>query len=83
MHGFGVGDDFLNFLDSYLAPRTGQICVQGEFSEIMQIENSVYQGTVLGPPLWNSFFSDVAVPASSAGGKEAMFADDFKCFSYL
>jgi len=71
---------FLNFLDSYLAPRTGQICVQGEYSEIMQIENSVYQGTVLGPPLWNSFFSDVAVPASSAGGKEAMFADDLNVF---
>ena len=80
LHGFGVGDDFLNFLDSYLAPRTGQICVQGEYSEIMQIENSVYQGTVLGPPLWNSFFSDVAVPASSAGGKEAMFADDLNVF---
>ena len=35
---------------------------------------------MLGPPLWNSFFADVAVPAGSAGGQAAMFADDLNVF---
>ena len=80
LQGHGVGPEVLNFLDAYLAPRTGQVCVQGVLSELMCIDNSVYQGTVLGPPLWNAFFADVAVPASSTGGEEGMFADDLNVF---
>ena len=36
----------------------------------------MFQGTVLGPSLWNAFFADVAKAARSEGGSEAMFADD-------
>ena len=46
----------------------------------MEIANSVFQGTVLGPPLWNAFFGDVAVPAKSTGGQEELFADDLTVF---
>ena len=35
---------------------------------------------MLGPPSWNSFFADVATPAKSTVGKEAMFADDLNVF---
>ena len=34
----------------------------------------------MGPPLWNTFFADVAESASSTGGREALFADDFTVF---
>ena len=54
--------------------------MQGAFSEEVDLANTVFQGTVLGPPLWNSFFADVAMPARSTGGKEAMFADDLNVF---
>ena len=40
----------------------------------------MYQGTVLGPPLWNTFFADVAHAANANGGREAMFADDLNVF---
>jgi len=80
LQGFGVGQDMLQFLDSYLAPRIGNVVVQGQYSEDMIIDNSVFQGTVLGPPLWNTYFSDVNVPAKSTGGREAMFADDLNVF---
>ena len=80
LHAAGVGPTYLNFLDAYLAPRTGKVVVQGAFSEDMCLEDSVFQGTCLGPPLWNVFFADVAIPASSTGGKEAMFADDLNMF---
>ena len=80
LQGFGVGETCLRFLDSYLAPRVGNVVVQGKLSENMTIDNSVFQGTVLGPSLWNSFFSDVSVPAKSTGGQESMFADDLNVF---
>jgi len=76
----GVGEDFLKFLSAYLAPRRGQVVVQGAFSDEFEIANSVFQGTVWGPPLWNTFFSDVAGAANSTGGNEEMFADDLNVF---
>ena len=54
--------------------------VQGASSEEMHLDDTVCQGTVLGPSLWNTFFADVAVPASSGGGHEAIFADDLNVF---
>jgi hypothetical protein len=76
----GVGTEFLNFLDSYLSPRRGRVIVQGASSEEIVLDDSVFQGTVLGPPLWNTFFADVSKPAKSTGGQEAMFADDLNVF---
>ena len=76
----GVGEKILRLLATYLAPRRGQVVVQGAFSNEMEISNSVFQGTVWGPPLWNSFFSDVATPAKSTGGSEEVYADDLNVF---
>ena len=76
----GVGDLLLKFLADYLAPRQGQVIVQGAYSEDFDISNNVFQGTVLGPSLWNTFFSDVSMPARSYGGDETLFADDLSIF---
>ena len=76
----GIGSTLLKFFADYLAPRHGQVLVQGAYSDEFEIWNSVFQGTVLGPPLWNTFFADVSIPASSCGGDEAMFADDLNVF---
>ena len=54
LQGFGVGESFLKFLDSYLAPRVGNVVVQGALSEDMLMNNSVFQGIVMGPSLWNN-----------------------------
>ena len=80
LYAAGVGPRYLNFLESYLAPRKGRVVVQGTFSDEISLENSVFQGTVFGPPLWNAFFADVASAARTSGGKEAMFADDLNMF---
>ena len=76
----GVGPMLLRFLADYLAPRQGQVLVQGAYSDSFEISNSVFQGTVLGPSLWNTFFADVSNPAGSCGGDEAKFADDLSVF---
>ena len=75
----GVGDQFLNFLLSYLQPRRAVVVVEGVASDEFEIANQVFQGTVLGPPLWNTFFSDVTQPAASTGGDPSIFADDLSC----
>ena len=54
--------------------------MHGTSSDDIELAASVFQGTVLGPPLWNTSFSDIALPARSSGGREAMFADDLNVF---
>ena len=51
----------------------------GVASDPYVIYDEVFQGTVLGPPLWNVLFSDVceSVPP---GFTEAKFADDLNLF---
>ena len=41
----------------------------------MHISNMVYQGTVLGPPLWNIFYEDAAVAINIHDFCEIIFAD--------
>ena len=59
------------------------VTVQGASSEVRKIRDQVFQGTVLGPPLWNTFFADVDDAARSSGGAEKMFADDLTVSKYF
>ena len=76
LRAVGVGPTYLRFLESYLEPRQAKVIVEGVMSDAIRIANTVFQGTVLGPPLWNLFVADVVSPAESTGGKGALFADD-------
>ena len=49
-------------------------------SEALLLRDTIFQGTVLGPPLWNRFFSDVKAAVRKAEFTEAVFADDLSCF---
>ena len=80
LHSSDVGTQYLNFLDSYLQPRKAVVAVEGVISDEIEIANSVFQGTVLGPPKWNVFFSDVTQPAVSIDGNPSLFADDLSVF---
>ena len=46
----------------------------------MPLSNTVFQGTVLGPCLWNIFFADIQYPVRQSGAEEAVFADDMNAF---
>ena len=76
LYAFGVGSLFLNFFSAYLELRQVQVVVEGVHSDSFEIQDTVFQGTMLGPPLWNLFFNDVTHPAASTGGDPNMFADD-------
>jgi hypothetical protein len=79
LKGAGVHPELVELLRSYLSPREAKVVVNGQESRAYTIENQVYQGTVLGPPLWNVFFSDVSAVISSEF-TETKFADDLSAF---
>ena len=56
------------------------MAVGSKFSRDMRINNMVYQKTVLGPPLWNAFYSDAAIAVNLYGFLKIIFAYDLNCF---
>jgi hypothetical protein len=76
----GVGAKMAAFLADYLAPRIAGVAVNGVMSDLSVLSNMVFQGTVLGPPLWNVFFADVADAVRISGSSESVFADDLNAF---
>ncbi len=44
------------------------------------LKDSVFQGTVLGSPLWNVFYGDARKAVTQLGFTETIFADDFNCW---
>ena len=65
-------------MKSYLEPRRANVVVAGAMSREMKLENTVFQGTRLGPPLWNVHFQDVSVSVPDEY-QETKFADDLSC----
>ena len=76
----GVSDQWLSFLKDYLRAWVAHVVVDGCSSDAWTLSNTVFQGTVLGPILWNLFFADIEKVALELGMEEAKFADDFNCF---
>ena len=72
----GLNETWCKFLHDYLAPRIAEVIVSGTSSERYCMFDQVFQGTVLGPPLWNVFFADVRQALVKNGTSEAKFADD-------
>jgi hypothetical protein len=64
----------------FFSPRQAVALVNGARSEMQVLENQVYQGTVLGPPLWNRFFPDSSVSVMQPGCSEAKVADDLTAY---
>jgi len=72
----GLPNSFLDFLDDYLMPREGYVTVENAISEAMLLCDMVFQGTVLGPSLWNAFFAGVATAVPVANQEVNLFAND-------
>ena len=68
----------VTFFEDYLAPRTAQVAVDSQVSDIFTLSKIVFQGTVLGSSLWNIFLADVHAPAERNGAIERRLADDLR-----
>ena len=76
----GLGIKMIRVIRSWLQRRRATVVVSGQKSRSLLLQNQVFQGTVFGPPLWNQFFSDAAVPLKQSGYTEVVYADDLNAF---
>ena len=76
----GLSNAMTAFLYDYLAPRSAVVVVQGFESEAYEINNQIFQGTCLGPLLWNVFFAAIDWAIRASLFRPAKFADDLTAF---
>ena len=49
-------------------------------SNELALRDMLFQGTVWGPQLWNTFFCDAKKPVGKQGFTEVVYADDLNAF---
>ena len=67
---------FYDVMRSWLRARKANIILSGTKSDEIFMENMVFQGTVLGPLLWNIFFEGAGKVIRDNGFLDIIFADD-------
>ena len=80
MRAKGLHPSILKIVSSWLEEREFTVIVDGVQSEWHKLENSIYQGTVWGPPLWNCFYEDSRRAIRDADFIEVVFVDDLNCY---
>ena len=76
----GLAPNLLSFLRSWLQDRVSEVVVGGRSAGAEPLCDSVFQGTVLGSPLWNVYYFDARKAVNDLGFLETVFADDFNCW---
>ncbi len=76
----GLHPRLLAVLQSWLGDRSAVVVVKGVSSSPKPLSNSVFQGTVWGPPLWNVHYEDARKSVAKLGYEETVYADDFNAF---
>ena len=72
--------DIVAVMASWLRQRSAHIIVGGKQSEEMTLQNMVFQGTVIGPDLWNCFFEDARHAINEWLFTEVAYADDHNAY---
>jgi hypothetical protein len=72
----GICPTYVRVIESWLQERIAKVVVGGACSTDLRMVNMIFQGTVLGPMLWNCFYADAHVAVRSVDFEEIVFADD-------
>lgn len=70
----------IDVLISWLRNRKAYVVVGGQKSECFDLTDMVFQGTVLGTPLWNVFYEDANRAIHKLHYTEVVYADDLNAF---
>ena len=76
----GLHEQMVRLLESWLRERQARVVVSGKCSDPMSLHEMVFQGTVLGPSLWNTFFCDSGDYFADKGYVQAVYADGLNAF---
>ena len=76
----GLHNNILRVIASWLGRRSASVVLEGCRSQVFELFNMVFQGTVWGPALWNCFFEDARFAINAEGFDEVVFADDCNAF---
>ena len=80
LHRSGIAESFVRLLRSWLCDRVAHVVASGYRSNVVPLRNMVFQGTVLGPRLWNIFVRDVEDRIRAKRAHPQLFADDISCW---
>ena len=72
----GIHPVMIKLIGSWLGRRDASVVVSGAGSSPFCSQDMVYQGTVLGPQLWNLCFEDAARANNKVMFEEIVYADD-------
>ena len=72
----GLSPCLVRVLESWLDDRVAEVVVGGQAAAPAPLRNSVYQGTVWGPPLWNLHYESARHSVNECGFREVVYADD-------
>ena len=73
LHRFGINNDVISWIKSFLSNRTQKVVLDGEESESCPVMSGVPQGSVLGPCLFLLYINDMPDMIES---NIRLFADD-------
>ena len=76
----GLHPKLVKLIGSWLDERTSVVIVDGPSCTPQPLRNSVFQGTVWGPPLWNCHYEDARDAANATNFVERIFADHLNSF---
>ena len=76
----GLHERIFKVLSSWLEPRDAYVVVDNERSHHFVLKDMVFQGTVLGPPLWNLFVASCRHAVNVHLFTEVVFADDLNSY---
>ena len=80
LSAYGLSDEILNWIKSFLTNRFQQVAVNGEVSELKKMTSGIPQGSVLGPLLFVLYINDLPDLLQS---QPYLFADDTKIFRII
>ena len=69
----GISGPLLDWFRSYLDQRHQRVVIEGSYSDFLQVNAGVPQGSILGPLLFLLFINDIVV---DIGSNIKLFADD-------
>ena len=80
LRAHGITPELVAVLVFWLRQPKARVVIAGDSSGEMTLGDMVYQGTVLGPQLWNLFFGDARDAIGLAEFLEMIYADDLDAF---